>query len=122
LNNRKELLVELDEITDDNIKEHSVSIEKYHNKYCIDKSNFRNSIDDITIKYYECLFEYNDNVIRITTILNNKNIRIIGKEKDKNAERMECEKYNTTVDNIDLDLLKCKLKEIMKFKSLLINK
>ena len=122
LSGRKELLIELDEITDDNIKEHSASIEKYHNKYCIDKSKFRNSINDITIKYYECLFEYNDTVIRITTILNNKNIRIIGKEKDKNAERMECEKYNTKVDNIDLDLLKCKLKEIMKLKQLLINK
>lgn len=122
LNGRKELLVEFDEITDYNIKEHYVSIEKYHNKYCIDKNNFRNSINDITIKYYECLFEYNDSVIRIATILNNKERRIIGKEKDKNTESMECEKYNTNVDNIDLDLLKCKLKEIMKFKYLLINK
>jgi hypothetical protein len=122
LNNRKELLIELDEITDDNIKDYSANITKYHNKFCIDKNDFRYSINDITIKYYECLFEYNDTVKRITTIFNNKDIRIIGKEKDKIAESMECEKYNTTVDNIDLDLLKRKLKEIMKFKYLLINK
>jgi len=122
LNNRKELLIELDEITDDNIKDYSENITKYHNKFCIDKSNFRYSINDITIKYYECLFEYNDTVKRITVIFNNKDIRIIGKENDKNDENMECEKYNTAIDNIDLEILKCKLKEIMKFKNLLINK
>jgi len=122
LNNRKELLIEFDEITDDNIKDYSANIIKYHNKFCIDKNNFRYSMNDITIKYYECLFEYNDTVIRLATIFNNKEKRIIGKEEDKIAETMECEKYNTNVDNIDLDLLKCKLKEIMKFKYLLINK
>ena len=122
LNNRKELLVELDEITDDNIKDYSANITKYHNKFCIDKNNFRYSINDITIKYYECLFEYNDTVKRITTIFNNKDIRIIGIGNKIMTDTMECEKYNTAIDNIDLEILKCKLKEIMKFKSLLINK
>jgi len=33
---------------------------------------------------------------------------------------MECEKLNTNLDNIDLELIKRKLKAIMKLKYLLI--
>jgi hypothetical protein len=29
---------------------------------------------------------------------------------------MECEKYNTTIDNVDLELLKRKLSELIKIK------
>jgi len=94
------------------LDKYSKNIEKYYNTYCKDKSNY--SIVDtntITIKYYNCLFEYYDNEKKLYEIFNN-----ITRQNDIKFSNMECEKYNTTIYNVDLELLKRKLSELKKLK------
>ena len=120
LNNRKELLINLDTINDQNLNQYSENIEKYHRIYC-KKNKYYNSIDDINIKYYECIFEYyncKENKIQLFSNMNKR--RNLNKEEIKLFENMECEKLNTNLDNIDLEIIKRKLKAIMKLKYLLI--
>lgn len=120
LNNRKELLINLDTINDQNLNQYSENIEKYHRIYC-KQNKYYNSIDDINIKYYECIFEYYNYKERIIQLFSNMNKRRnLNKEEIKLFENMECEKLNTNLDNIDLELIKRKLKAIMKLKYLLI--
>jgi len=121
LNNRKELLINLDTINDQNLNQYSENIEKYHRIYC-KQNKYYNSIDDINIKYYECIFEYynyKERIIQLFSSNTNKR-RNLNKEEIKLFENMECEKLNTNLDNIDLELIKRKLKAIMKLKYLLI--
>jgi len=120
LNNRKELLIHLDTINDQTLNQYSENIEKYHKIYC-KQNKYYNSIDDINIKYYECIFEYyncKENKIQLFSNMNKR--RNLNKEEIKLFENMECEKLNTNLDNIDLELIKRKLKAIMKLKYLLI--
>ena len=121
LNNRKELLINLDTINDQNLNQYSENIEKYYKIYC-KQNKYYNSIDDINIKYYECIFEYYIYKERIIQLFssNTNNRRNLNKEEIKLFENMECEKLNTNLDNIDLELIKRKLKAIMKLKYLLI--
>jgi len=121
LNNRKELLINLDTINDQNLNQYSENIEKYYKIYC-KQNKYYNSIDDINIKYYECIFEYYNYKERIIQLFssNTKKRRNLNKEEIKLFENMECEKLNTNLDNIDLELIKRKLKAIMKLKYLLI--
>lgn len=121
LNNRKELLINLDTINDQNLNQYSENIEKYYKIYC-KQNKYYNSIDDINIKYYECIFEYyiyKERIIQLFSSNTNKR-RNLNKEEIKLFENMECEKLNTNLDNIDLELIKRKLKAIMKLKYLLI--
>jgi hypothetical protein len=94
------------------LDKYSKNIEKYYNTYCKDKSNY--SIEDtntITIKYYNCLFEYYDNEKNLYESFIN-----ITRHNEIKISNMECEKYNTTIDNIDLVLLKRKLSELKFLK------
>lgn len=121
LNNRKELLINLDTINDQNLNQYSENIEHYYKIYC-KQNKYYNSIDDINIKYYECIFEYysyKERIIQLFSSNTNKR-RNLNKEEIKLFENMECEKLNTNLDNIDLELIKRKLKAIMKLKYLLI--
>ena len=103
------------------MNQYSENIEKYYKIYC-KQNKYYNSIDDINIKYYECIFEYYNYKERIIQLFisNTKKRRNLNKEEIKLFENMECEKLNTNLDNIDLELIKRKLKAIMKLKYLLI--
>ncbi len=124
LNDRKELLIiliEFDNINEEIINEYSKNIETYHRIYCKDKSNYRNCIDDINIKFYECIFEYYNCKANMIQLFHNiKKRRNLQREEIKLFENMECEKFNTCFDNINLELIKRKLKKIMNLKYLFI--
>ena len=124
MNNRNKLLLELitldneKNVTDNVLKKYSKNIEEYYNTYC--KKKYNNSIDeydDITILYYKCLFEYYKNErLLAESFKSQSNLINIGKKKDVMFLNMECEKYNTTLYNINIDLLKRKLNELNKLK------
>jgi len=115
------ILIKLDNeknVADDVLKKYSNNIEEYYNKYC--KSKYDNSIDeydDIAILYYKCLFEYYKNEKLLDeSFKRESNLINISKKKDVMFLNMECEKYNTTFYNINIDLLKRKLNELNKLK------
>jgi len=124
MNERNKLLsvlINLDNeknVTDNVLKNYSTNIEEYYNKYC--KSKYDNTIDeydDITILYYKCLFEYYKNKkLLAESFKSQSNLINICKKKDIMFLNMKCEKYNTSLYNINIDLLKRKLNELNKLK------
>jgi len=124
MNGRNKLLLVLitldneKKISNDMLKKYSNNIEEYYNTYC--KKKDRNTIDeydDISILYYKCLFEYyNNEKLLNESFKSQSNIINISKKKDVMFLNMECEKYNSTFYNINIDLLKRKLKELKKLK------
>jgi predicted GIY-YIG superfamily endonuclease len=124
MNGRKKLLLVLitldneKKMSNDMLKKYSNNIEEYYNTYC--KKKDRNTIDeydDISILYYKCLFEYyNNEKLLNESFKSQSSIINISKKKDVMFLNMECEKYNSTFYNINIDLLKRKLKELKKLK------
>jgi len=95
------------------IKLYENEIKTYYNKFYNKDTN----IDVLIIQYYECIFEYkefyeifNKSFSRFQRgYLQNKLL------KDKLAN-MECEKFNTCFNNINLDILIRQMGAIMKLK------
>jgi hypothetical protein len=124
MNGRKKLLLVLitldneKKMSNDMLKKYSNDIEEYYNTYCKKKDiNTIDEYDDISILYYKCLFEYyNNEKLLNESFKSQSNIINISKKKDVMFLNMECEKYNSTFYNINIDLLKRKLNELKKLK------
>ena len=118
--NRKDLLINILNLDYKNIEtlitnnKYIDIINNYHNLYCINK----NTIDDITIKYFECIFEYNKNIKYLRKYfkkylpkrnynIDNENLKILEDFEEKLT-------LNTNFVNIDMILIKNQIIIVMK--------
>ena len=86
-------------------------IKNYYNKFC-KKDPY---IDVLVIQYYDCIFEYKYWCSQFNSFskYGNRNINLTKEQQDK-LNGIECEKLNTCLDNINLDILIRQLGAIMK--------
>lgn len=110
INIKKKLI---DNITIENIE----NINEYYNRYIKNEN-----IDDNVIKYYECIFEYNESLNGYKEILKTEKyfIRNNCNIKPDVFDKMLCEQVNKNVDTINIDIVLRQLKAIMEIKYLLI--
>ena len=118
--NRKDLLNKILNLDYNNIenllndKKIIDDINKYHNLYCINKK----TIDDINIKYFECILEYNKNIKNLKKYfkkylpkrnynITNENLKILEDFEEKLT-------LNSNFENIDVILIKNQIIIIMK--------
>jgi len=89
-------------------------IKTYYDKFC----NKNPYIDVLVIQYYECIFEYKYWFSQFNTTnisrFSERGYISLTKEKQDKLNSMECEKLNTCLDNINLDILIRQLGAIMK--------
>lgn len=124
LKNRYNALKEINEKI--NIKKkliNNITIENIENinEYYIQYIKNEN-IDDNVIKYYECIFEYNESLNAYKEMLKTDKI-FIRKQcniKPDVFDKMLCEQVNKNVDTIDIDIVLKQLKAIMEIKYLLV--
>jgi len=91
-------------------------IKNYYNKFCCRQKE--NYIDVLVIQYYDCILEYKYwysqfNTTNISRFSERHYISLTKEQQDK-LNSMECEKLNTCLDNINLDILIRQLGAIMK--------
>lgn len=86
-------------------------IKTYYDKFCDKYTN----IDVLIIQYYECIFEYNGFYNQFKSFSQFQR-RYLPKEINDKLANMECEKFNTCLDNVNLDILIRQLGAIMKLK------
>lgn len=88
-------------------------IKTYYDKFCNKDTN----IDVLIIQYYECIFEYKEFFERFNKNFSQFQRRYLQNKLLKNKlDNIECEKFNTCLDNVNLDILIRQIGAIMKLK------
>jgi len=88
-------------------------ITTYYDKFCVRKKD--DNIDVLIIQYYDCIFEYKAFYKQFNKMFNFNRGYLTKQQQDKLAN-MECEKLNTSLDNVNLDILIRQMGAIMKLK------
>ena len=90
-------------------------IKTYYDKFCCRQKE--NYIDVLTIQYYDCIFEYKGWYKQFNNSFSRYKerdyLRLTKEQKDI-LDNMECEKINTCLDNVNLDIIIKQLEAIMK--------
>tara|TARA_B000000477_G_scaffold52176_2_gene43930 strand:- start:111874 stop:112710 length:837 start_codon:yes stop_codon:yes gene_type:complete len=89
-------------------------IKTYYDKYC-DKNNY---IGVLIIQYYECIFEYKDSYKRFNNSFSRFQRRYLQNKVVKDTlDNMECEKFNKSLETVNLDILIRQIGATMKLKN-----
>jgi predicted GIY-YIG superfamily endonuclease len=107
----------IDNIKPENIEENIENINEYYKQYIKNEN-----IDDNVIKYYDCIFNYNESLNGYKEILKTEKyfIRKQCNIKSDVFDKMLCEQVNKNVDTININIVLRQLKAVMEIKYLLI--
>lgn len=112
-NERQKLLSNVLKCNYNEIDMYANEIKTYYDKFCCRQKD--NYIDALTIQYYDCIFEYKVWYKQFNSFSRfpGRNLSLT-KEQKEILDNMECEKINTCLDNVNLDIIIKQLEAIMK--------